>query len=98
MGTKNEPGKFDCHGKADDNEPLFTLRAKDPIAPQLVLIWKAIRCGEYQQADFHLRMAKQQWNAAVTHHHRTMLPPKSEKAVEAVKVASDMALWYNAKN
>ena len=34
--TKNEPGKFDCHAKAADDEPLFTLRAKDPIAPAMV--------------------------------------------------------------
>ena len=97
MGTKANPGKFDCHNKAADDEPLFTLRAKDPIAPQLVLIWKAIRCGEHSQADFHLRMAKQRWELAVKTEGRTRLPPKSDKAVEAVRVATDMTLWYEAK-
>ena len=25
MGTKRDPGDFDCHAKAADDEPLFTL-------------------------------------------------------------------------
>lgn len=39
MGTKNNPGRFDCHASADPDEPLFTLRAKDPLAPALVRLW-----------------------------------------------------------
>lgn len=33
MGTKNNPGKYDCYAKAEPDEPLFTLRGKDVSAP-----------------------------------------------------------------
>ena len=39
MGTKNNPGNYDCHEKAGDDEPIFTLRAKDPLAADLVADW-----------------------------------------------------------
>lgn len=39
MGTKNNPGKFDCYAKADPDEPIFILRAKDPLASFLVNLW-----------------------------------------------------------
>jgi hypothetical protein len=49
MGTKNNPGPYDCYGKADPDEPLFTLRAKDPIAPFLVELWVATRRGQWEK-------------------------------------------------
>jgi len=42
MGTKNNPGKFDCYAAAKPDEPMFVLLARDPIAPQLVQIWAAV--------------------------------------------------------
>lgn len=41
MGTKAKPGKYDCYEKAYPNEPIFTLRAKDPNASRLVRQWAA---------------------------------------------------------
>lgn len=41
MGTKNNPGKYDCYGKAEPDEPIFILRANDPIAPMVVRLWAA---------------------------------------------------------
>jgi len=46
MGTKNNPGKFDCYHAAEPNEPQFTLLARDPTAPGLVALWAAIRLGD----------------------------------------------------
>lgn len=43
MGTKNNPGKYDCHKKAEGDEPIFTLRANDPLAPILVGMWIGMR-------------------------------------------------------
>lgn len=43
MGTKNNPGAFDCHSAAEPDEPIFTLRAKDPIAPNLIRNWAMMR-------------------------------------------------------
>lgn len=42
MGTKNVPGAFDCYAKAEPDEPMFTLLARDPTAPALVRIWVAM--------------------------------------------------------
>lgn len=39
MGTKNNPGTYDCYEKADPDEPMFVLLARDPQAPALVTIW-----------------------------------------------------------
>lgn len=43
MGTKNEPGRFDCFDKAEADEPLFVLRAKDPVAAATVRVWILLR-------------------------------------------------------
>ena len=42
MGTKNNPGQFDCYAKAAPDEPIFILRSSDPIAPMLVELWADI--------------------------------------------------------
>lgn len=48
MGTKRIPGKFDCYDRAHVDEPMFTLLARDPMAPMLVERWADLRsgCGE----------------------------------------------------
>ncbi len=43
MGTKNNPSEYDAHQKADGDEPLFTLLARDPLAPALVELWANLR-------------------------------------------------------
>ncbi len=43
MGTKNKPGDFDCYEAADPDEPIFTLRANDPLAHLLVDHWADLR-------------------------------------------------------
>ncbi len=43
MGTKRKPGKFDCYEKAAPDEPMFTLLARDPLAPMLVRLWADLR-------------------------------------------------------
>lgn len=39
MGTKNDPGQFDCYEAAEPDEPMFVLLARDPMAPGLVEQW-----------------------------------------------------------
>lgn len=46
MGTKNNPGKFDCYAKADPDEPMFILLGRDPLAPSLVLMWACFANGD----------------------------------------------------
>ena len=43
MGTKNNPGEFDCYNKADPDEPMFVLLARDSYAPFLVEMWATAR-------------------------------------------------------
>ncbi len=43
MGTKNNPGQFDCYEAAEPDEPMFILLARDPIAPILVELWASLR-------------------------------------------------------
>ena len=43
MGTKLNPGKFDCYEDAAPDEPMFVLLARDPVAPLLVEMWVKLR-------------------------------------------------------
>jgi hypothetical protein len=45
MGTKNNPGTYDCYDKAEDDEPMFVLLARDPDASFLVRVWAARQAG-----------------------------------------------------
>lgn len=42
MGTKNNPGEYDCYESADPDEPMFVLLARDELAPDLVRHWAAV--------------------------------------------------------
>lgn len=43
MGTKNNPGKFDCYANAAPDEPMFILLGRDRNAPVAVRAWAAQR-------------------------------------------------------
>ena len=43
MGTKNNPGQFDCYANAEPDEPIFVLRASDPTAPLVLTFWRAMK-------------------------------------------------------
>ncbi len=43
MGTKNNPSEYDCYDKAEPDEPMFVLLARDQHAPLLVELWGAMR-------------------------------------------------------
>lgn len=45
MGTKNQPGKFDCYANAKPDEPMFVLLGRDPVASLLVALWADLRRG-----------------------------------------------------
>ena len=46
MGTKLNPGQFDCISKAEDDEPMFVLLARDTSAPGMVEAWAMNRSTE----------------------------------------------------
>jgi len=43
MGTKLQPGEFDCYANAEPDEPMFILLARDAMAPAMVRRWAAHR-------------------------------------------------------
>lgn len=43
IGTKTNPGSYDCYGQADLDEPMFVLLGRDPDAPDLVRRWASAR-------------------------------------------------------
>lgn len=45
MGTKNNPGQFDCYENAHPDEPMFVLLGRDPWASELVRLWAAGRAS-----------------------------------------------------
>lgn len=69
MGTKRNPGKFDCYEAADPDEPMFVLLARDPLAPQLVREWagrRRMRAGDPAKISEALdcATAMERWRAA----------------------------------
>ncbi len=55
MGTKNNPGAYDCYAAAAPDEPIFILLARDKLAPILVDLWAALRdqhgCEDHPERD-----------------------------------------------
>ena len=85
MGTKLKPGKFDCYANAADDEPLFVLRAKDPLAPDVVRYWTE----KYQ-------LQKQIANS-VGSGPEPLTASQHEKYLEALACADAMEEWKEAK-
>ena len=51
MSTKEQPGPFDGLERAEPDEPVFTLRAHDVLAPRLVMDWVLLRREALNCAD-----------------------------------------------
>ena len=43
MGTKTNPGEFDCYTNAEPDEPMFVLLGRDPLGAYLVQLWADVR-------------------------------------------------------
>lgn len=69
MGTKSNPGQFDCYDNALADEPMFILLARDPSAPDLVEGWAGqclyeIASNKRPQSD--MRMVEEAQDCAKT--------------------------------
>jgi hypothetical protein len=51
VGTKNNPSTYSCYDKAEPDEPMFTLLARDPLAPSLVRMWAAQQIERPEKAE-----------------------------------------------
>lgn len=59
MGTKEEPGDFDCYHNALPGEPIFVLLARDPDFHRLVMKWarrrsQDVQCGLRPESDMDM--------------------------------------------
>lgn len=46
MGTKSNPAASDCYAIAKNDEPLFTLLARDFHAPEVIRFWAMLRADD----------------------------------------------------
>lgn len=90
MGTKNNPGKFDCYANAEPDEPMFILLARDPLAPFLVSIWSKIRMADLEAAD---AVFTKMVNDLIS---RYDIAPDVDKASEALDCSLAMFAWRKA--
>ncbi len=87
MGTKNNPGKFDCYTNAEPDEPMFVLLARDQMAAFLVSIWSKVRQGDVEAASVvFMKMLN-------TIGPRYMQEPDVAKAQEAIECSLAMFEW-----
>jgi hypothetical protein len=50
-GTKNNPGVHDCYARAEPDEPMFHLLARDKHGPALVWLWAVLRELDGESAE-----------------------------------------------
>lgn len=82
MGTKANPGKYDCYAKAEPDEPIFVLLARDEHAPEVVRYWAALKAGVRQVGywrNFNVSPA--------------FVRKHGEKLVEALSCSDAMKEW-----
>jgi hypothetical protein len=46
MGTKNNPGAYDCYAKLLPDEPHFVLMGRDKHAPAVIKMWAQLRIDD----------------------------------------------------
>jgi hypothetical protein len=96
MCTKCNPGSYDCYAKAEPDEPLFVLLARDPLAPVLVRAWADMKdlSGEYSYRLLEARSVAtkmEQWRK--TRPQSYDLPP-----TEIIEHALKLAQWFKDRN
>jgi hypothetical protein len=57
MTTKNQPGPYDCYAKAEPDEPMFVLLARDKRAPIMVRMWATSSQQTMSEAKFKEALA-----------------------------------------
>lgn len=91
MSSKNDPSQFDAYSKAEENEPVFTLLARDPIAPPLIEAWAYLRSGQIGAAEIAFKQAMD----AATHIEPQM--PGEAQIRSAFEVAEESRAFARAK-
>jgi hypothetical protein len=84
MGTKANPGRFDCYAKARPDEQIFVLLERDPLAPFLVSIWSKVRMGDVEAARVVFQAMLERAG------YRYLEDPDVDAAIEAMDCAMTM--------
>lgn len=79
MGTKNDPGKFDCYANVEPDEPMFVLLARDRLAGHLVSLWSKMRYGDVEAAT---AVFKSMLSKHAEHYATNPDVPKAEEAMD----------------
>lgn len=90
MGTKNQPGRFDCYNAAEPDEPMFVLLGRDRHAATLVRVWALLRSesGEDEEKVAEALAcadAMQQWRRE---HHKREATDQERLRIEAVLIGA----------
>ncbi len=80
MGTKNEPGVFDCYEHAEPDEPMFVLLARDRTAPDVVREWALARRAMLNQRGNETAMVDE-------------VLTELDQIAEALRCADAMEAW-----
>jgi len=83
MGTRENPGTFDCYANAEDDEPMFILLARDVTAPAVVRAW----------ADTREARLRERWDDSATVGE---VFAELDQIREARTIASEMEGWRDA--
>lgn len=89
MGTKNNPGRFDCEAKAEPDEPKFTMLGRDPQGAHLVSIWSKLRMGDIEAA----RVVFEHLIALTIASGYPRDSDDVDKAIEAMDCSMSMFTW-----
>ena len=85
IGTKSNPGRFDCYANVYSNEPIFVLRAEDPLAFYLVELWAACRSKDSVKAVAVFSSLITKAHSETVHNH--------EKIASAYDIVDSMLQW-----
>lgn len=101
MGTKNNPGQYDCYEKADADEPMFVLLGRDRCAAAATRAWILYRAmaGETDAAmlkeAFDCSIAMDSYRQAREKGESMSL--KSDDELDRLRKERDAALRYAEK-
>jgi hypothetical protein len=96
MGTKRNPGQYDCYFKAELDEPIFTLRGKDPVAWFLVMLWVRIRevlAGD-DLTEEHRAKLKEAWKCAEAMRSWPRSDSKNTQVARVEALANSVMTWF----
>lgn len=95
MGTKNNPGKFDCYANAEPDEPMFILLGRDPHAASAVRKWADdreafIKAGHKPAEDMHMVWEARECADAMEAYHvaRRIAKRAAERDAAAIEASN----------